>query len=84
MYKSHSVQLDRGDIVYLYTDGVTEAEDQDHNLFGEERLLKCFENKSESSAAEIIENVKQSVDAFINGNSQFDDLTMLSFKWKQN
>lgn len=83
IYKEHCVQLEKGDTVYLYTDGVTEAEDKSHNLFGEERLLGCFESKSDSSSAEIIENVKNSIDKFINGNSQFDDMTMLCFKWKQ-
>lgn len=81
-YKEHSVQLEKGDIMYLYTDGVTEAEDHKHVLFGEERLLRCFEDQSESSPAEIIEDVKEAIDTFINGNSQFDDMTMLCFKWK--
>ena len=81
-YKKQSVQLAKGDLVYLYTDGVTEAEDKSHALFGEKRLLACFENKSESSAADIIETVKNSIDTFIDGNSQFDDMTMLCYKWK--
>jgi len=81
-YKEQSVQLVRGDVVYLYTDGVTEAEDHDHRLFGEERLLNCFSGKSESDSADIIETVKASIERFINGNSQFDDMTMFCFKWK--
>lgn len=81
-YKENSVQLVKGDIVCLYTDGVTEAEDKNHNLFGEERLISCLENKSESNSAEIIENVKGSVKEFINRNSQNDDMTMLCFKLK--
>lgn len=83
VYKEHSVQLERGDTLYLYTDGVTEAEDKNHNLFGEERLLACFENRSGSTPAEIIENVKGSIEKFINGNSQFDDMTMLCFNWNK-
>ena len=82
-YKQNSVQLEKGDTVYLYTDGITEAEDAKHNLFGEERLLDCFENKSESSAEQIIEDVKKSIDVFIDGNSQFDDMTMLCFRFKE-
>lgn len=82
-YKENSVQLKKDDIVYLYTDGITEAEDENHNLFGEARLLNCFENQSESNSAEIIERVKDSIDIFINGNSQFDDMTVLCFKWKK-
>ncbi|MBR7071867.1 MAG: SpoIIE family protein phosphatase [Clostridia bacterium] len=82
MYKEHSIQLEKGDTVYLYTDGVTEAENVAHELFGEERLLGCFDNKSKYSSAEMIEHVKNSMDEFINGNSQFDDITMLCFQWK--
>lgn len=82
-YRENSVQLERGDVVYLYTDGVTEAEDRDHTLFGEERLLGCFADKSDDGPAEIIGNVKSAVETFINGNSQFDDMTMLCFKWKR-
>ena len=78
-YKENSIQLEKGDMVYLYTDGVTEAEDKSHNLFGEERLLTCFEDKD--NPTEVIQNVKESIDVFINGNSQFDDMTMLCFKW---
>ncbi len=81
-YKVNTVSLSEGDMVYLYTDGVTEAEDAKHNLFGEDRLLECFEGKSESGTADMIDNVKKSVEVFINGNSQFDDMTMLCFKWK--
>ena len=80
-YKEHTVQLRPGDLVYLYTDGVTEAEDKNHALFGEARLLGCFENKSGCPSSEIIDTVKHSIDVFICGNSQFDDMTMLCFKW---
>ena len=45
-YRENSVQLQKGDLLYLYTDGVTEAEDKSHQLFGEERLLTCFDNRS--------------------------------------
>lgn len=80
-YREHSVQLTKGDLLYLYTDGVTEAEDSSHRLFGEERLLQCFEGKAESDPSAIIADVKQSIEVFINQNSQFDDMTMLCFKW---
>ena len=73
--------MEKGDLVYLYTDGVTEAEDKNHDLFGEERLLRCFDGRSGSGPAEVIEHVKKEIDVFINGNSQFDDMTMLCFKW---
>ena len=79
-YTENSVQLQKGDVLCLYTDGVTEAEDKSHQLFGEERLLTCF-GPDDCHPAEIIENIKHSIEAFIHGNSQFDDITMLCFRW---
>lgn len=80
-YKENTLQLKKGDIVYLYTDGVTEANDFDENLYGEERLLKCFDGLNNLSADEISDKIKTSVDEFVNGNDQFDDITMLCFKY---
>lgn len=81
-YEANTIQLNDNDVVYLYTDGVTEAEDKNHNLFGEDRLLKCFKGET-SDPTELIGEVRESINEFINGNSQFDDITMLCFKWKK-
>ena len=81
-YKEHTLTLQPGDMVYLYTDGVTEAENAEHALYGEDRLLACFENAKDTAPAEMVKNIKQSVSEFVNGHDQFDDMTMLCFKWK--
>ena len=83
IYKEHTTQLEDGDLFFLYTDGVTEAEDKEHNLFGNERLLKCFEKVNDKNASQMIELVKENIDTFIAGNDQFDDMTILCFKWKK-
>ncbi|MBR2670372.1 MAG: SpoIIE family protein phosphatase [Solobacterium sp.] len=80
VYKENTLTLNHGDVLYLYTDGVTEADTAEHELYGEERLLKCFENTGEMSAEQIIQTVKASVDEFVSGNDQFDDMTMLCIK----
>ena len=82
-YEEHTVKIGSGDTLFMYTDGVTEAEDENHELFGEDRLLECFENAGSSGPAEIIEGVNESIEGFINGTSQFDDMTMLCFKWQK-
>ncbi|MBQ6264797.1 MAG: SpoIIE family protein phosphatase [Clostridia bacterium] len=79
-YKKHTMQLDHGDTVLLYTDGIVEAETKQHELFGEDRLLDSLKDAEENSAATITETVKTSVNGFVNGNSQFDDMTLLCFK----
>lgn len=81
-YNEHKVSLLPGDVVLLYTDGVTEAEDKSHMLFGDDRLLACLAEQSDRSPDGIIANVKSAIEGFIDGNSQFDDMTMLCFQWK--
>ena len=81
-YKEHTLTLQKGDTVFLYTDGVTEAENAAKELYGEERLLACFEQIKNSAPEEVIETIKHSVEVFVNGADQFDDMTMLCFKWK--
>ena len=81
-YKEHTLTLQKGDTVFLYTDGVTEAENAAKELYGEDRLLRCFEQIKNSAPEEVIETIKQSVEVFVNGADQFDDMTMLCFKWK--
>lgn len=81
-YKEHTLTLQKGDTVFLYTDGVTEAENAANELYGEDRLLACFEQMKNSAPEEVIETIKQSVEVFVNGADQFDDMTMLCFKFK--
>ncbi len=81
-YRENTYQLKKGDIVCLYTDGVTEATDANNELFGEERLLKCFSDTRERSADELLVSVKKAVDEFVGDAPQFDDLTMLCFELK--
>ncbi|MBQ6267090.1 MAG: SpoIIE family protein phosphatase [Clostridia bacterium] len=81
-YKEHRLEIRRGDMICLYTDGVTEAENAQHEMFGEDRLLACFENAAEIGATQVIKTVKSAVDGFVDGYSQFDDITMLCFKYQ--
>ncbi len=80
-YKEHSVSLGKGDIVCLYTDGITEANNPNTELYGEERLLSCFEDTRGAGAVQLVERIKNSVDSFAAGSSQFDDMTMLCFRF---
>ena len=81
IYKENSLILDKGDLLYLYTDGVTETNSASEELFGENRLIDCFENVKNASAEQIIQVVKRAVDGFVQDNDQFDDMTMLCFKY---
>ena len=76
-YKEQQLQLQQGDEIYLYTDGVTEAHDINKQLFGEERLLTSLNETAAMTVDEICRKVKADVDAFQGEAEQFDDITML-------
>lgn len=79
-YKEHTLQLLPGDEIFLYTDGVTEANDVDNNLFGEERLIDTLnQNPSEGVEARCY-TVRRAIEKFVGDNEQFDDITMLSVR----
>jgi sigma-B regulation protein RsbU (phosphoserine phosphatase) len=76
-YKEQQLQLQQGDEIYLYTDGVTEAHNIDKQLFGEERLLASLNETAGMTVDEICRKVKADVDSFQGEAEQFDDITML-------
>ena len=80
-YRAQELQLAPGDIVFLYTDGVTEATDAHNELYGEERLLSAVNAKEFGSMKELCEYVKADVDAFVGEAPQFDDITMVSLRY---
>ena len=82
LYQEKQLQLQEGDLLFLYTDGVTEATTKDKQLYGEQRLLDCLAGCSELDVQAMLERVKRSVDDFVQDNEQFDDMTMLCVRWK--
>ncbi len=75
-FKSGTVQLQSGDRMVLYTDGVTEACNSDDEEFGEERLLQVLQQDPARSAIEIQKNILQAAAEFSRGPRQ-DDATLL-------
>ena len=75
-YKVEEITLHQNERLFLYTDGVTEAQTKDNKFFGEERLLKTL-NQKELPLSKTLEHVHKSIQKFINGAPQFDDITML-------
>lgn len=81
-YHVHQGQLNQGDILFTYTDGVTESMSKEQHLFGEERLQSILNNSLDRSAAHLVATVKREVDEFSQGAAQADDITMLCFAQK--
>ena len=80
-YKEKSITLNPGDIIYVYTDGVTEANNRNHELFGEKRMLEALDLPCNGDMILLNKNIRDSINAFIDGAQQFDDITMLNFKY---
>ncbi|MCR4904647.1 MAG: SpoIIE family protein phosphatase [Clostridiales bacterium] len=81
-YREYELTLSPGDRLFLYTDGVPEATDADEALFGTERMIAALNGALDGAPAEILAAVRKSVDAFVGGAEQFDDLTMLCLEYK--
>ena len=78
-YTEHTVKLEKGDRIFVYTDGVTEATDSQGELFGDERLLQAMKETENLSAPDTLKKVRESIDNFVGLAEQFDDITMLNF-----
>ena len=76
-YKEQQLQLQQGDEIYLYTDGVTEAHNAEKQLFGEDRLLVSLNETGGMAVDEICRKVRADVAAFQGEAEQFDDITMM-------
>ena len=80
-YRKNELQLEKGDAIYLYTDGVTEATDLNNELYGEDRLHAVLEKYKNATPQTICDEVKKDVDIFVGEAPQFDDITMLALKY---
>lgn len=81
-YQEMSMHLKRGDKIFLYTDGVTEATDINKELYGEDRLINCIRAQKGKSCADVLHAVRADVDEFVGEAEQFDDMTMLAFDYE--
>ena len=82
-YDNYEIQLKPGDKLFLYTDGVPEANNKERKLFGTERMVSALNKDPAADPQGILKNVRQAVDQFVNDAEQFDDLTMLCIEYKK-
>ena len=80
-FNAEDLSLKKGDILFVYTDGVTEATSPSDELFGEERMLSVLDQYAGKTSQEIIEGMYKSLQAFMGDAKQFDDITMLCIRY---
>ncbi len=80
-YEAGSFMLRPGDILYQYTDGVTEARDLQENMFRKERLLEALNKDRTASAEDMDNNVRKAVAEFVGEAPGFDDITSVVLKY---
>lgn len=84
-YQREETILRPGEAILLYTDGVTEAENAEHNLFGEQALLDTLHHTREAnllSVKDFVEHTVIAIDEYANGAEQSDDITILAIEYK--
>lgn len=80
-YSSEKIKLKHGARIFLYTDGVTEAQNTSEELFGEQRLLESLQRNGHLPLKQMLEAVRADIDNFAGEAEQFDDITMLAFEF---
>ena len=80
-YSQYEIQLEPGDRLFLYTDGVPEATDAENRMFGTERMLRALNTDPKADPQQILLNIRTAVDEFVCSAEQFDDLTMLCLEY---
>ena len=78
--QTRNISLHSGDLLVTYTDGITEAMNSDEEEWGSENLVQSVERLAESSAHELLDQIRQEVLDFAGNNRQYDDMTMLALK----
>ena len=81
-YRENTLQLEPGDRLYLYTDGVTEATNSHEELFGDERLQNALNEYMDLPVEQFLPKIKECIDAFVGDADQFDDITMLALDYQ--
>ena len=81
-YQAQEIDLHPSDLLFLYTDGLTEAENTRHELFGESRMLEEVKKMLALRPRQIVDAMRATVAAFAGDAQQSDDLTMLAIRFQ--
>lgn len=82
VYRSYDLHLDPGDCLYVYTDGIPEAINVKEEQYGTDRMLSVLNDNKDATMKDLLRMVKENQDEFVGEADQFDDITMLGFRYK--
>ncbi|HYT66402.1 MAG TPA: SpoIIE family protein phosphatase [Vicinamibacterales bacterium] len=77
------IELGKGDVLVFYTDGITEAMNQESDLFGDARLGRLLAEHGHLDAADLRERILREIESFVGTADQHDDMTMILLKVEQ-
>ncbi len=80
-YTKETLQMQKGDRILLYTDGVTESVTKANEAYGEERLMTMAESTGDMTPQEAVGYIKKDIESFAGEAEQFDDITMLMLEY---
>jgi serine phosphatase RsbU (regulator of sigma subunit) len=80
LLEEESLDLHAGDVIVLYTDGVSEAMNNDADLFGDARLSRIIEEHGHLESGELRERILREIESFVGTADQHDDMTMILMK----
>ena len=81
-YRDYELKLHPGGKIFVYTDGVPEANDPEGEFYGMKRLEEALNRLAKETPENILAGIRKDVDSFMAGARQFDDLTMLCLEYK--
>jgi sigma-B regulation protein RsbU (phosphoserine phosphatase) len=81
-YRDYEIQMMPGDAIFVYTDGVPEANNTDGEFYGMERMEEALNQMADRDPKGILQGVKEDVETFTGEAMQFDDLTMLCLEYR--
>lgn len=82
-FKEGKVQLEAGDKIFLYTDGIPEATNSENKMYGSGRLQSTLNEYRDKTPEELLGEIKADVERFVADAPQFDDMTMLCLEYKE-
>ena len=80
-FQEHGFKLNPGDSLYVYTDGVAEANNSSNELFGTDRMIEALNKEPDASPVKLLSNVMDKINDFVQDEPQFDDITMLALTY---